>query len=85
MTKDPRPLVVRNGLVVDGTGAPGRVADVAIRDGIITDVGPGLDTTGAEVIEPTVSSSRRGSSTSTPTSTARRRGTRCSLRRASTA
>ena len=48
---DPRPLVVRNGLVVDGTGAPAVHADVAIRDGVITEVGPGLDTTGAEVID----------------------------------
>ena len=51
MTKDPRPLVVRNGLVVDGTGAPGRVADVAISDGVITEVGRGLDTAGADVID----------------------------------
>ncbi len=51
MTKDPRPLVVRNGLVVDGTGAPGRVADVAIRDGVITEVGADLDAAGAEVFD----------------------------------
>jgi N-acyl-D-aspartate/D-glutamate deacylase len=51
MTKDPRPLVVRNGLVVDGTGAPGRVADVAISDGVITEVGADLDATGAEVFD----------------------------------
>jgi N-acyl-D-aspartate/D-glutamate deacylase len=31
--------VIRNGLVVDGTGAPGRVADVGIRDGRIVAVG----------------------------------------------
>ena len=48
---DPRPLVIRNGLVVDGTGAPAVHADVAIRDGVITEVGPGLDTTGADVID----------------------------------
>lgn len=38
-------LVIRNGRVVDGTGAPMRVADVAIDDGVISqvggDVGPG--------------------------------------------
>jgi N-acyl-D-aspartate/D-glutamate deacylase len=35
-------LLVRGGTVVDGTGAPGRAADVRIRDGRITEVGPGL-------------------------------------------
>ena len=32
-------LVIRGGTVVDGTGAAGRVADVAVRDGRITEVG----------------------------------------------
>ena len=32
-------VVIRNGLVVDGTGNPGRLADVAIRDGRIVAVG----------------------------------------------
>ena len=32
-------LVIRSGTVVDGTGAPGRVADVAISDGVVTHVG----------------------------------------------
>ena len=32
-------LVIRGGNVVDGTGAPARTADVAISDGIVTDVG----------------------------------------------
>jgi N-acyl-D-aspartate/D-glutamate deacylase len=32
-------LVVRGGTVVDGTGAPGRTADVAVSDGVVTDVG----------------------------------------------
>ena len=32
-------LVIRNGLVVDGTGAPARRADIAITDGVITAVG----------------------------------------------
>ena len=32
-------LHIRTGFVVDGTGAPGRTADVAIRDGVITAVG----------------------------------------------
>ena len=32
-------LVVRGGTVVDGTGAPARTADVAVRDGRVTEVG----------------------------------------------
>src|SRR5215475_7033447 len=32
-------LVVRRGLVIDGTGEPGRVADIGVRDGTIVAVG----------------------------------------------
>ena len=32
-------FVIRGGTVVDGTGAPARTADVAITDGVVTDVG----------------------------------------------
>ena len=32
-------LHIRNGFVVDGTGAPGRAADIAVHDGVITAVG----------------------------------------------
>jgi N-acyl-D-amino-acid deacylase len=32
-------LVIRGGTVVDGTGAPGRTADLAISDGVVTEVG----------------------------------------------
>ncbi|HVW44485.1 MAG TPA: amidohydrolase family protein [Amycolatopsis sp.] len=32
-------VVVRGGTVIDGTGAPRRTADVAVRDGVITEVG----------------------------------------------
>jgi N-acyl-D-amino-acid deacylase len=39
MTAD---VVIRGGTVVDGTGAPGRPADIAIADGIISDIGPRL-------------------------------------------
>src|SRR5580704_2732428 len=35
-------LVIRGGIVVDGTGAPGRRADVAIAGGRVTEVAPGL-------------------------------------------
>lgn len=35
-------LVLRGGLVLDGSGGPGVIADVAVRDGLIVAVGPGL-------------------------------------------
>ncbi|MFN3258737.1 MAG: N-acyl-D-amino-acid deacylase family protein [Ilumatobacter sp.] len=43
-------LVIRNGNVVDGTGAPARRADIAIAGGIITAVGE-VDGTGAREID----------------------------------
>src|SRR4051812_36223526 len=36
-------IVIRGGTVYDGTGAPGRVADVSISGGVITSIGAGLD------------------------------------------
>jgi N-acyl-D-amino-acid deacylase len=44
-------LVVRGGTVFDGTGAPGREADVAITGGRITAVGPRLDGAGGREID----------------------------------
>ena len=38
----PADLVIRGGTVFDGTGAPGRAADVAIADGVIREIGPNL-------------------------------------------
>jgi len=32
-------LVVRGGTVADGTGAPARTADIAVTDGLVTEVG----------------------------------------------
>jgi N-acyl-D-aspartate/D-glutamate deacylase len=43
-------LVIRNGTVVDGTGGPARVADVAVKDGRIARVGT-FDGAGAEEID----------------------------------
>jgi N-acyl-D-amino-acid deacylase len=49
----PRPghVLVRNGIVHDGTGAPGRPGDVRVRDGLIVEVGTGLEPEGERVID----------------------------------
>ncbi|MGE4431259.1 MAG: amidohydrolase family protein [Sphingobium sp.] len=36
-------LLIRNGQIVDGTGAPSFIADLAIRDGHIAEIAPGID------------------------------------------
>ena len=47
-------LLLRGGRVIDGSGAPTQVADVAVHDGAVTDVGPGLLTpSGAAVVDVT--------------------------------
>ena len=38
----PAEIVIRGGIVVDGSGGPGRDADVAIAGGVITEIGPNL-------------------------------------------
>lgn len=44
-------IVIRGGTVYDGTGTPGRAADVAITGDVITEIGPNLD--GARVLDAT--------------------------------
>ena len=44
-------LLVRGGLVVDGTGAAACAADVRVRDGRIAEIGPGLRPDGERVID----------------------------------
>ncbi|MDQ1534570.1 MAG: hypothetical protein QOF28_2331, partial [Actinomycetota bacterium] len=41
----PADVVIRGGTVVDGTGAPGRPADVAVTDGVIAEIGDRLSGT----------------------------------------
>lgn len=44
-------IILANGIVIDGTGSTGRVADVAIRDGRIVGVGSDLDITASFEID----------------------------------
>lgn len=44
-------MLIKNGTVVDGTGAPAFAADVRIADGIITEVGPDLAAKGERVFD----------------------------------
>ena len=44
-------LLVRGGLVVDGTGAAARAADVRVRDGRIAEIGPALRPDGERVLD----------------------------------
>lgn len=46
-------IVIRNGLIVDGTGAAPFVGDVAIKDGRIAAVGPSLGIKGAREVDAT--------------------------------
>ena len=43
-------LIIRGGSVLDGTGSPARTADVAVTDGIVTDVGR-VDGSAAEELD----------------------------------
>lgn len=45
--------VIRNGTIVDGTGAPAYVGDVAIKDGLILEVGENLAVKGAREVDAT--------------------------------
>ena len=44
-------VVIRGGTVIDGTGSPGQVADVAVTDGRISEIGMGLS--GSRVLDAT--------------------------------
>lgn len=44
-------ILIKNGTVVDGTGAPAFVADVRVKDGMIAEVGPGLVPAGERIVD----------------------------------
>ncbi|MEZ5727934.1 MAG: hypothetical protein R3E48_08105 [Burkholderiaceae bacterium] len=68
-------LVIRNGRLIDGSGAPARLADVAVLDGRIAEVGIGVGAGRREIDAAGSCWSRPASSTSTRTTTARPPGT----------
>ena len=68
--------VIRNGMVVDGTGGPARRADVGIRDGRIVAVGAGRRGRGRPSSTPTAWWWPPASSIPTPTTTPSSSGTR---------
>jgi N-acyl-D-amino-acid deacylase len=47
----PHDILIRGGLLLDGTGAPGKPGDIAIRDGRIAAIGTGLAAGDAKVID----------------------------------
>ena len=44
-------IVIRNGSVIDGTGAPARHADVAVTDGVITEIADKVGDSGTREID----------------------------------
>ena len=80
----PADIVIRGGTVFDGSGAPGRAADVAIADGVIREIGPNLHGE-ARARRVRAARSRPASSTSTRTTTRRCSGIRRCGRRRTTA
>jgi N-acyl-D-aspartate/D-glutamate deacylase len=44
-------MLIKNGTVVDGTGAPAFAADVRIKDGLIAEVGRDLPSHGERIVD----------------------------------
>ena len=76
-------LVLKSGTIVDGTGAPSFVGDLAIDDGVITAIGPNL--AGEREFDAAGPSSLLVGSIFTLISTDKRRGTTNSTLRSATA
>ena len=77
-------LLIKNGTVIDGTGAPRYQADVAVKDGKIAEIGR-IGDGAAKIIDAAGASSRPALSTRTPITTRRSAGTRRSARPRGTA
>ena len=44
-------LLIKGGLLIDGTGAPARSSDIRVRDGLICEIGPDLAADGEQLID----------------------------------
>ena len=46
-------LIIKGGTVVDGTGNPRFVGDIAVKDGVVADIGPSIEGDADRVIDAT--------------------------------
>jgi hypothetical protein len=69
-------LIIRNGTIVDGSGAPGFLGDIAVKDGVIAAVG-----TIAGTALRTITRAARSSPSALSTFTPIMRGRRCLIRK----
>ena len=53
MQSKPGDILITGGTVVDGTGAPAYRADVRVTDGVISEIGVGLEARGERVVDAT--------------------------------
>ena len=44
-------ILIKNAVVVDGTGAPRYSADIAVKNGVIADIAPRIEAEAAEVVD----------------------------------
>jgi len=77
-------LLIKNGLIVDGSGMPAFRGDVGVKDGKIAEIGK-LNGPAARTVDAAGRVVHRGLSTTTAITTPRSPGTRCARSPATTA